>query len=390
MAINTKNRTELKSYFVKNAIPTQGNFADLIDSHLNQTDDGVFKLTGEALSVVAGAGAQQQALRLYAGYPAPNPDWLISLSPSDPSDGTTPRPGFGIVEGTGKTRLSLDADGVLICDTAGTAGTLRSAGRMHIAGGELCFLLHKNGVIIGKEWGGTGDLRVEGNIAVDGKQNVGGYGPTTAYVNAPTMEVGGQDPSSNGARGGILYLHDHGRIAHQLRYSNGTLYLEGAGNGYGTNATPTLAVGGDISIGGKHALRGNDTWLRLNQDGAFGSGVYTPGHLRADGDIQLSGKSALRGDDTWLRLNQDGAFVGVYTPGLFRVDGEIRVAGNIGTRGNDPTGVVTTLPIGQVAYTPGTWLPRPPSDMPSSRNGRRFKRRPTFARSLTRSPRWRS
>ena len=43
-----KNRTDLKSYFVKNAIPTEGNFADLIDSQLNQTQDGVFKPDGDA------------------------------------------------------------------------------------------------------------------------------------------------------------------------------------------------------------------------------------------------------------------------------------------------------------------------------------------------------
>ena len=38
-----------------------------------------------------------------------------------------------------------------------------------------------------------------------------------------------------------------------------------------------LSVDGDIAIGGKHAFRGNDTWLRLNQDGAFANGVHTPG-----------------------------------------------------------------------------------------------------------------
>ena len=48
-----KNRTDLKSFFVKNAIPTEGNFADLIDSQLNQAVDGVFKMEGEPLSIVA-------------------------------------------------------------------------------------------------------------------------------------------------------------------------------------------------------------------------------------------------------------------------------------------------------------------------------------------------
>ena len=42
-----------------------------------------------------------------------------------------------------------------------------------------------------------------------------------------------------------------------------------------------LDVGGDVAILGKHAFRGNDTWLRLNQDKAFVNGVHTPGNLTA-------------------------------------------------------------------------------------------------------------
>jgi hypothetical protein len=107
----TKNRTDLKSYFVKNAIPTEGNFADLIDSQLNQTQDGVFKPDGEAFSVVAAPGDQKRVLRLYASYPATNPDWMISLHPAqDPANAaTTGKSGLGITDGAGKPRLFIDA-----------------------------------------------------------------------------------------------------------------------------------------------------------------------------------------------------------------------------------------------------------------------------------------
>lgn len=98
-------------------------------------------------------------------------------------------------------------------------------------------------------------------------------------------------------------------------------------------------IDGDIVILGKHALRGNDPWLRLNQDGAFSAGTHTPGlfapmslnvggvggwgnpgngNATFAGDIAIGGKHAFRGNDTWLRLNQDGAFAdGVHTPGVF-------------------------------------------------------------------------
>jgi filamentous hemagglutinin family protein len=44
--------------------------------------------------------------------------------------------------------------------------TINADGRLHIAGGEHLYLLNKNGVIIGKEWGGNGNLSVQGNADI--------------------------------------------------------------------------------------------------------------------------------------------------------------------------------------------------------------------------------
>ncbi len=133
----TKNRSDLKSYFVKNAIPTEGNFADLIDSQLNQTQDGVFKPDGDAFSVVAASGDQKRVLRLFANYPAANPDWMISLNPAqDPANAaTTSRAGLGITDGTGKTRLFIDATtGQIGVGTNTPQVTLDVAGGVRIQG----------------------------------------------------------------------------------------------------------------------------------------------------------------------------------------------------------------------------------------------------------------
>jgi hypothetical protein len=46
--------------------------------------------------------------------------------------------------------------------------TIGGKGRMHITGPELLYVLNKDGVIIGKEWGGNGNLTVQGNIGVGG------------------------------------------------------------------------------------------------------------------------------------------------------------------------------------------------------------------------------
>jgi hypothetical protein len=107
----------------------------------------------------------------------------------------------------------------------------------------------------------AGTLNVTGGATIGGKLNAAGYGPQNAAVNAPAMEIGGPDPAPNGTSG-ILFLHDHGRVAHQLRYNNGTLYLEGASTatGYGTHPTPSFTAGGDVTArswlrasGGVHA-----------------------------------------------------------------------------------------------------------------------------------------
>ncbi len=61
-----------------------------------------------------------------------------------------------------QARGSITAQGDIVL---GDGKTLRGPGRMHIHGPELLYLLNKNGVIIGKEWGGNGNLAVQGNIS---------------------------------------------------------------------------------------------------------------------------------------------------------------------------------------------------------------------------------
>ena len=50
--------------------------------------------------------------------------------------------------------------------TLPAAGQINAPGRLHISGDETLYLLNKNGVIIGKEWSGTGTLTVEGALSV--------------------------------------------------------------------------------------------------------------------------------------------------------------------------------------------------------------------------------
>ena len=92
MEIKKRSRAELKSYFVKNAIPTENNFADLIDGALVQRDDGLVKLPGDPLSLEATGDdtSQKPALSLYRSFTDPQP-WVpaedVMITSGLPVDG---------------------------------------------------------------------------------------------------------------------------------------------------------------------------------------------------------------------------------------------------------------------------------------------------------------
>jgi len=148
MDIKSKDRDTLKSYFRKNLVPTQGNFADLIDGLLNQKDDGIVKLPGDPLSIEAQGepAGPQKLINFYHNLAEPNPAWTLQLNPrSDPDKPATAKPGFSIGDGQGTSRLFIEqATGNL------GIGTLSPTGRLDVAGL----------VRIGLDEGGTGDRSI--------------------------------------------------------------------------------------------------------------------------------------------------------------------------------------------------------------------------------------
>lgn len=75
--------------------------------------------------------------------------------------------GIGTATPTGK--LEVNGDAVVMGNMTLAGGNqINCPGRMHITGEEILYLLHKQGVIIGKEFGGTGNLSVEGNVNIGG------------------------------------------------------------------------------------------------------------------------------------------------------------------------------------------------------------------------------
>ena len=111
MKIDKTGRETLKSYFVKNAVPTASNFEELINAALNQRDDGLAKPPGEPLSLQADGddNSQKKLLNLYRNFNDAKPAFSLALSPrSDPRNAQTGRDGLGITDGDGLPRLFID------------------------------------------------------------------------------------------------------------------------------------------------------------------------------------------------------------------------------------------------------------------------------------------
>ena len=154
MELSIRDRSELKSYFVKNAIPTESNFADFIDAGLNQKDDGIAKLPGNPLSIEALGDdeTQKKALNLYRSFADEQPSWVLNLNPrSDPADPATARPGFNISDGEGKNRFFIDRSSGHV-----GIGTISPKDRLEVAG-NLRLLTDSNPIRFTSGWSGFPD-----------------------------------------------------------------------------------------------------------------------------------------------------------------------------------------------------------------------------------------
>ncbi|MGZ4955066.1 MAG: tail fiber domain-containing protein [Methylobacter sp.] len=136
MDINKKNRSDLKSYFVKNSIPTESNFAELIDGMLNQKDDGIVKLSGDPLCIESAGDTTglQKVINFYAKFQDANPSWSLQLNPrTDPNTPATAKTGFCVADGSGAARLFIDQNtGNIGVGVVNPNGKLDVAGQVRI------------------------------------------------------------------------------------------------------------------------------------------------------------------------------------------------------------------------------------------------------------------
>ena len=142
--MSKQDRTTLKSFFRGGALPTAEHYRDMIDSAVNQVDDGFDKTTADGLKL-SSVGSSPRLMSLYRGLGTREPSWTVE-------HGQAPgqlhlRQGVGAEglsleereHGPGPAALTLTRDGrtglghedpAWRLDVAGTA---RMAGRIGVA-----------------------------------------------------------------------------------------------------------------------------------------------------------------------------------------------------------------------------------------------------------------
>ncbi len=113
------------------------------------------------------------------------------------------------------------------------------------------------------------------------------------YSGGALQTLNGYSPANNVMRlTPNLHLNANGGYAVILNWDNGAVSAGTQqlriGNGQSADVFGVLA-NGDVTIQNKLALRGDDSWLRLNQNANFSSGTYTPGFFRADQGLATAG-----------------------------------------------------------------------------------------------------
>lgn len=135
---NKPDRATLKSYFVKNAVPTASNFADLVDGLINQKDDGIAKLPGEPLSLQADVSDTdlKKVINFYKNFAETKPSWTLSLNPrADLARPETAKPGWSVGDAAGNSRLFIDeATGNIGVGTVTPRAALEINGDLAVSG----------------------------------------------------------------------------------------------------------------------------------------------------------------------------------------------------------------------------------------------------------------
>ncbi|MEF8732823.1 MAG: tail fiber domain-containing protein [Candidatus Accumulibacter meliphilus] len=349
MEIKKLDRKALKSFFVKNAIPTEGNFKDLIDGMINAKDDGIVKLPDEPLSLQADGNAtsQKKVINFYGNFADPKPAWTLSLNPRvDANDPATARPGWDIGDADGKSRLFIDqSTGNVGIGTSNPTASLEVSGR--IKASDICF-----------GSGGWARSNQGGSIELGDSLQAG----VVPYIDFHYGTGSGQDFNMR------IINNANGRLS----IDGGNLVVVGAGSvGIGTDSPAGklhVQTGGD---GGwdKFVVKttnrwgdGNNQYVTIGEGGASGIMLYNPHVVWYEQEARASirmGRSGGVPSGHWWDIGVRGGNSFSIVNGHAGVTGlVIDAGGNVGIGTSDMKAKLNVngginMAAGGVLYSPG-------------------------------------
>lgn len=183
--------------------------------------------------------------------------------------------------------------GVALTGNINMAGgtIIATAGRQHIAGDEYMYILNKNGVMLGKEWGGNGSLVAQGNISV---YNGMDFNTTLDKTSLTLGDVKGAAYNISTGNYALTFHKnkDDGTWEEAMKIDREkTLNTQNIKNS-GYVKTNKIHLGNKWILNGDGDGQYNDNWLRLvsAKDNTNYSGGLAVSHLYADKRMYLNNR----------------------------------------------------------------------------------------------------
>ncbi len=122
-----KTRANLKNYFLKGNIPSEKDFHDFIDSCVNKIDDGIIKVKGEGIKILAD-GPNKDLFNFFDNIDDLNPSWVINQKTEDGNEG------LNISEPNGGSRFFIEKGGNIGIGSTKPSTKLEVAGLVGMEG----------------------------------------------------------------------------------------------------------------------------------------------------------------------------------------------------------------------------------------------------------------
>jgi hypothetical protein len=261
------DRSTLKSYFVKNAVPTQQQFGEMIDSVINFADDGLIKHRDTSLSVQASDGTEQSVLELYRDFLTRKPIWRYLLNPlRSPNDQNSSHPGLALRDDKGRMRLYLQEDKAL-----SGMGTIDPQSALQVVPDMTVLRTVDNGNgPVQEEWtyqGLAADQKIALELGENGPGKIGSLKLNGSVSNEFSFVRPGQGSLYLDTTGGDFYLNYDENVR---RSKSSTLHMAAAD---GTENVRLATQGASWMLGGKLGLglTTPESTLHIKTSGATGN-----------------------------------------------------------------------------------------------------------------------